>query len=116
MSSRSLLFTPGPLTTSATVKAAMQHDFGSRDAAFITIMAEIRRDLVALGSQHPELWTCVPMQGSGTFGLEGALGTPVRRAQDELAQAGCHYLAGSWAEIPNIVADINARMAAGERP
>jgi aspartate aminotransferase-like enzyme len=30
-----LLFTPGPLTTSATVKQAMQHDLGSRDAAFI---------------------------------------------------------------------------------
>ena len=37
MSSRPLLFTPGPLTTSATVKAAMLHDYGSRDAAFIAL-------------------------------------------------------------------------------
>jgi 2-aminoethylphosphonate-pyruvate transaminase len=27
--------TPGPLTTSATVKQAMLHNWGSRDAAFI---------------------------------------------------------------------------------
>ena len=31
-----LLFTPGPLTTSGTVKRAMQRDLGSRDAEFIT--------------------------------------------------------------------------------
>src|SRR5690606_10195233 len=29
------LLTPGPLTTSATVKHAMQHDLGSRDDSFI---------------------------------------------------------------------------------
>ncbi len=40
----------------------------------------------------------------------------VRRAQDKLASAGCHYLAESWAEIPNIVAEINARLAAEDRP
>ena len=37
-----LLFTPGPLTTSASVKAAMQRDVGSRDAEFIKPVAEIR--------------------------------------------------------------------------
>ncbi len=30
-----LLFTPGPLTTSRTVKEAMLRDLGSRDMAFI---------------------------------------------------------------------------------
>jgi 2-aminoethylphosphonate-pyruvate transaminase len=29
-----LLFTPGPLTTSKSVKSAMVHDWGSRDANF----------------------------------------------------------------------------------
>ena len=37
-----LLFTPGPLTTSATVKEAMLADLGSRDASFISIVREIR--------------------------------------------------------------------------
>ena len=32
-----LLLTPGPLTTSRTVKQAMVHDWGSRDATFIKI-------------------------------------------------------------------------------
>ena len=40
----------------------------------------------------------------------------VQCAVERLAGAGCHYLAGSWAEIPHIVAEINARLAAGERP
>ncbi len=79
MSDRTLLFTPGPLTTSSTVKAAMQRDFGSRDARFIAIIAEIRQQLVTLGTERPDLWTCVLMQGSGTFGVEGTLGTIVPR-------------------------------------
>jgi 2-aminoethylphosphonate-pyruvate transaminase len=32
-----LLLTPGPLTTSASVKQAMVHDWGSRDANFLGI-------------------------------------------------------------------------------
>jgi 2-aminoethylphosphonate-pyruvate transaminase len=32
-----LLLTPGPLTTSRSVKEAMIHDWGSRDASFIEI-------------------------------------------------------------------------------
>ena len=42
------LFTPGPLTTSATVKEAMLHDVGSRDAEFIGIVREIRQQLLRL--------------------------------------------------------------------
>ncbi|MFZ4850706.1 MAG: 2-aminoethylphosphonate--pyruvate transaminase, partial [Caldilinea sp.] len=35
------LFTPGPLTTSRTVKQAMLRDLGSRDPEFTAIVAEI---------------------------------------------------------------------------
>ena len=42
------LLTPGPLTTSATVKGAMLHDWGSRDRRFIEMNAAIRRRLPAL--------------------------------------------------------------------
>ena len=42
MTKDKLLFTPGPLTTSATVKEAMLHDAGSRDRAFIETVREIR--------------------------------------------------------------------------
>ena len=41
----SLLLTPGPLTTSATVKASMMHDAGSRDPAFLRLTAHVRARL-----------------------------------------------------------------------
>ena len=49
------LLTPGPLTTSATVKQAMLHDWGSRDHEFIAINRRLREKLVALagGDRHP---------------------------------------------------------------
>lgn len=42
------LLTPGPLTTSSTVKRAMLHDYGSRDIDFIEVNARIRNDLVGI--------------------------------------------------------------------
>ena len=44
-----LLFTPGPLTTSQTVKQALLKDYGSRDLAFVDMVREIRHRLVELG-------------------------------------------------------------------
>ena len=38
-----ILFTPGPLTTSQTVKLALLRDLGSRDGDFIARIADIRR-------------------------------------------------------------------------
>jgi 2-aminoethylphosphonate-pyruvate transaminase len=72
------LLTPGPLTTSPTVKQAMLRDLGSRDAAFIEINRKVRERLVELaggGGTH----VCVPMQGSGTFAVEAMVGTLVPR-------------------------------------
>ena len=43
-----ILFTPGPLTTSRTVKQAMLRDLGSRDFEFIELVRDIRRRLLAL--------------------------------------------------------------------
>ena len=67
------LLTPGPLTTSMTVKQAMLHDWGSRDAGFIAINNRMRQRLVALVGGAKD-FTCVPMQGSGTFAVEAMLG------------------------------------------
>ena len=72
------LLTPGPLTTSLAVKQAMQRDWGSRDPAFIELNADIRRRLVAAASGGDD-YTCVPVQGSGTFAIEATLGTLVPR-------------------------------------
>ncbi|GAG33671.1 unnamed protein product, partial [marine sediment metagenome] len=38
-----ILFTPGPLTTSRTVKQALLRDLGSRDYEFISIVADVRQ-------------------------------------------------------------------------
>ncbi|MFO1058637.1 MAG: 2-aminoethylphosphonate--pyruvate transaminase [Dongiaceae bacterium] len=70
------LLTPGPLTTSPTVKAAMLHDWGSRDARFIAINRQIRERLVELAGATGS-HVCVPLQGSGTFAVEAMLATLV---------------------------------------
>ena len=76
-----LLFTPGPLTTSATTKAAMQRDVGSRDPAFLRVVAEVRERLLALGGAASPAagYECVITQGSGTAGVESVLGSAVPR-------------------------------------
>jgi len=75
-----LLFTPGPLTTSLAVKQAMLRDLGSRDQVFIGMVKEIRQKLVAAGSVANRGYEAIPIQGSGTFGLESVLGSAVPRS------------------------------------
>jgi 2-aminoethylphosphonate-pyruvate transaminase len=73
-----VLLTPGPLTTSRTTREAMLTDWGSWDGAFNALTASVCRDLVAI--VHGEAThCCVPLQGSGTFSVEAALGTLVPR-------------------------------------
>lgn len=75
-----LLYTPGPLTTSATVKAAMQRDLGARDHEFIGIVQAIRKKLLAIGGQADDsLYTTIPIQGSGTFGNEATISSVIPR-------------------------------------
>ncbi|MGA2245953.1 MAG: 2-aminoethylphosphonate--pyruvate transaminase [Verrucomicrobiota bacterium] len=75
-----LLFTPGPLTTSATVKRAMLHDAGSRDPGFIKLVRNIRGQLLQLGGASREAgYEAVLMQGSGTFGVESVISSALPR-------------------------------------
>jgi 2-aminoethylphosphonate-pyruvate transaminase len=69
-----VLLTPGPLTTSAATKAAMLRDWGSWDRAFNAITGTLCADLVDI-VQGADTHVCVPLQGSGTFAVEAALGT-----------------------------------------
>jgi 2-aminoethylphosphonate-pyruvate transaminase len=73
-----ILLTPGPLTTSDRTRQAMLRDWGSWDGDFNKITARIRErvlDIVHGKGTHE----CVPMQGSGTFSVEAAVGTLVPR-------------------------------------
>lgn len=74
-----LLLTPGPLTTSRSVKSAMVHDWGSRDANFVAINAAVRARLVEIANGSGA-YSAVPMQGSGTFAVEAMLTSFVPRA------------------------------------
>lgn len=73
------LFTPGPLTTSRTVKQAMLRDLGSRDFEFIGVVREVRDRLVALAGAKPGEYEAIPIQGSGTFAIEAVLTSTVPR-------------------------------------
>jgi 2-aminoethylphosphonate-pyruvate transaminase len=57
----------------------MLRDLGSRDGTFIELVADIRRRLVLLAGVDPAHYTAVLMQGSGTFGIEAAIGSSVPR-------------------------------------
>lgn len=73
-----ILFTPGPLTTSRTVKQAMLRDLGSRDTTFIQAVRDIRSALLAVAGVSRETgYEAVLMQGSGTFGIESVIGSTV---------------------------------------
>lgn len=75
-----LLFTPGPLTTSLSVKQAMLHDGGSWHFEFNALVASVRRRLVAVaGLSEEEGWQSILLQGSGTYGVEGVFQTAVPR-------------------------------------
>ena len=68
------LLTPGPLTTHPSVRAAMGKDWGSWDDDFRAMTRGMRDRLLSMiGS--PEMFDCVPVQGSGTFAVEAMLGT-----------------------------------------
>lgn len=68
------LLTPGPLTTTAATKEAMLHDWGSRDEAFIETNQRVLDHLLDIADAR-DSHVCVPLQGSGTFVVEAAIGT-----------------------------------------
>ena len=72
------LLTPGPLTTSVATKEAMLHDWGSRDEEFINTDERVRNRLLDI-AEAVETHVCVPIQGSGTFTVEGTIGTLLPR-------------------------------------
>jgi len=72
------LFTPGPLTTSLSVKQAMLHDVGSRDRQFVQIVRDVRLALLDLAGVSPDGgYETILMQGSGTFAIESVLSSAI---------------------------------------
>jgi 2-aminoethylphosphonate-pyruvate transaminase len=71
-----LLLTPGPLTTSRAVKRAMLRDVSTWDRDYNDIVQQIRARLVRLVSKGDDC-TSVLIQGSGTYAVEGTLGSVI---------------------------------------
>ena len=87
-----LFLTPGPLTTSETVKQAMMSDWCTWDEDYnVGIVEVIRKQLTELASSRPEAYTAVLMQGSGTFCVEATLGSTVRPGDCLLVAANGAY-------------------------
>jgi len=104
-----ILLTPGPLSTSLQTKQAMLRDWGSWDATFNRITASLCRDLVDIVGGGDE-YVCVPLQGSGTFSVEAAIGNVVPRNGKVLVPNNgaycarilkiCKYLNRAAVELP----------------
>jgi 2-aminoethylphosphonate--pyruvate transaminase/phosphonoacetaldehyde hydrolase len=74
-----LLLTPGPLSTSKGVRASLLRDWCTWDRDYNDLVQRLRARLTALLGRSEE-YSCVPMQGSGTFAVEAALTSLVPRA------------------------------------
>lgn len=74
-----ILLTPGPLTTSQTVKEAMLTDWCTWDEDYnLHIVEEIRKSLVSLATQHTGDYTSILLQGSGTYCVEAVIGSVIK--------------------------------------
>ncbi|MCL2219943.1 MAG: 2-aminoethylphosphonate--pyruvate transaminase [Chitinispirillia bacterium] len=74
-----LLLTPGPLSSSKSVRNALLRDWCTWDADYNeNIVQNIRRRLVKMASaKKTDDYTVILMQGSGSFSVEAVLGTTV---------------------------------------
>lgn len=73
------LLTPGPLTTTDTVKQQMMFDHCTWDDDYKKITLEIIDELLDLAHADKKDYTAVLMQGSGTFGVETVITSSVAK-------------------------------------
>lgn len=78
------LLTPGPLTTTATVKKEMMVDHCTWDDDYKSITQRIRAKLLELAHVSSDEYTVVLMQGSGSFGVESVLSSVVGKDEKVL--------------------------------
>src|SRR6266853_3937864 len=86
------LFTPGPLTTSLSVKQAMLRDAGSWHFEFNAVVASVRDRILRLAGLSREAgFEAILLQGSGTFGVEAVFATAVPPSGKVLVLANGAY-------------------------
>lgn len=72
-----ILLTPGPLSTTKSVKAAMLRDWCTWDNEYKGLVQDLRSKLLGLATKNIDKYTTVLMQGSGTFSVESIVGSIV---------------------------------------
>lgn len=77
------LLTPGPLSTSTSVKRQMLIDHCTWDKDYKNITQEIRSELLRIANLDDE-YTTVLMQGSGSFGVESVITSTVPKSGELL--------------------------------
>ncbi len=85
------LLTPGPLTTTESVKNAMLIDHCTWDTDYKQITQRIRRKLLEIANVSEENYTAILMQGSGTFGVESVLTSAIGKKDKLLIVANGAY-------------------------
>ncbi|MCU1727295.1 2-aminoethylphosphonate--pyruvate transaminase [Pseudomonas sp. 7P_10.2_Bac1] len=85
-----LLLTPGPLSTAPATRAAMLRDWGSREPDFIALTRELCKKVHDI-AQKPASHVVVPIQGSGTYGIEAVLSTLIKPSQRLLVLSNGAY-------------------------
>lgn len=87
-----LLLTPGPLSTSGTVREAMLQDWCTWDKDYNEgVVSPIRKGLLALAGLDEREYTDVLLQGSGTYCVEATIGATVRPTDKLLILANGAY-------------------------
>ena len=87
-----LLLSPGPLSTSGTVREAMLQDWCTWDKDYNEgIVSPIRKGLLALAGLDEREYTDVLLQGSGTYCVEATIGATVRPTDKLLILANGAY-------------------------
>jgi len=72
-----LLLTPGPISTTKSVKAVMLRDWCTWDNDYKDLVQNLRSRLLKLSTKNTDKYTTVLMQGSGTFSVESIIGSIV---------------------------------------
>ena len=67
-----ILLTPGPLTTSSSVRSAMLKDWCTWDDEYNSLVQDMRKRVLDVAEASDD-YTMIPMQGSGTFSVEAVL-------------------------------------------
>lgn len=72
-----LLLTPGPLTTTASVKKSMMKDWCTWDNEYTNLVQDLRKRVLDIANLNSKDYSVVLMQGSGTFTIESVIGSSI---------------------------------------